>query len=71
MATKLEASIRSKGLKPSHVAKRAGYSRQHLLRLRQGKMEATRKCIAAITAACRSLSGRKVKAADLFDLDGV
>jgi hypothetical protein len=33
-----------------------------------GRMEPTRKCIAAIAAACRKLSGETVRVTDLFDL---
>jgi transcriptional regulator with XRE-family HTH domain len=70
MSTRLEAFLKSRGLKPAHVARESGYSRQHLLRLRNGGMEPTRKCMAAIAAACRRLSGEPVRAAELFDLDG-
>jgi hypothetical protein len=70
MPTRLEAFLKSRRLKPAHVARESGYSRQHLLRVRMGRMEPTRRCIAAISAACRRLSGEPVRAADLFDLDG-
>jgi hypothetical protein len=33
-------------------------------------MDPTRRCIAAIVAACRRLSRETVKATDLFDLEG-
>jgi hypothetical protein len=33
-------------------------------------MEPTRRCIAAIVAACRRLSREAVKPTDLFDLEG-
>jgi hypothetical protein len=33
-------------------------------------MEPTRRCIAAISAACRRLSGENVRASELFDLEG-
>lgn len=69
MSTKLEAFITKHKLKPSELARTAGYSRQHLLRLRKGTMEPTRRCMAAITKACRHMTGAKIKAADLFDLD--
>jgi hypothetical protein len=69
MPTELEKFLNSRNIRFAHVAKRSGYSRQHLLRIRKGRMEPTRRCIKAITAACRSLSGEPVKAADLFDLD--
>jgi hypothetical protein len=56
-------------IKPAHLARESGYSRQHLLRIRMGRMEPTRRCIAAITAACRRLSGESVRASQLFELD--
>jgi predicted transcriptional regulator len=68
--TRLEKYLRDKEIKPAHLARESGYSRQHLLRVRKGKMEPTRRCIAAIVAACRRLTREPVRAADLFDLDG-
>ncbi|HEX2836366.1 MAG: helix-turn-helix domain-containing protein [Thermoanaerobaculia bacterium] len=70
MSTRLEAFLKSRGIKPAHLARESGYSRQHLLRIRLGKMEPTRRCIAAIAAACRRLSGENVRASELFDLEG-
>lgn len=70
MRSKLEAYLKSRGIKPAHLARESGYSRQHLLRIRMGRMEPTRRCIAAIVAACRKLSHEPVHAADLFDLEG-
>ena len=70
MVTRLEKFLKSRRVKPAHLARESGYSRQHLLRIRMGRMEPTRKCIAAIAAACRRLSGEPVRAADLFDLEG-
>jgi predicted transcriptional regulator len=67
--TKLEAFIKAKGIKPARLAHESEYSRQHLLRIRTGRMEPTRKCIKAIVAACRRLARDPVKAADLFDLE--
>jgi len=67
--TRLESFIKSRGIKPAHLARESGYSRQHLLRIRTGRMEPTRRCIAAIAAACRRLSGEPVRASELFDLD--
>ncbi len=67
--TRLESFIRSRGIKPAHLARESGYSRQHLLRIRMGRMEPTRRCIAAIASACRRLSGEGVRAAELFELD--
>lgn len=70
MPTRLEKFLKSRGIKPAHLARESGYSRQHLLRIRLGRMEPTRRCIAAISAACRRLSGEAVRASDLFDLEG-
>jgi predicted transcriptional regulator len=67
--SRLEQFIKSRGIKPAHLARESGYSRQHLLRIRMGRMEPTRRCIAAITAACRRLSGESVRASQLFELD--
>ncbi len=67
--TKLDRFLHKHGIKALHLAHAADYSRQHLLRIRAGKMEPTRKCIKAIVAACRSLSRTPVRAADLFDLE--
>ena len=70
MPTRLETFLKSRGIKPAHLARESGYSRQHLLRIRMGRMEPTRRCIAAIAAACRRLSGEHVRASELFDLEG-
>ena len=70
MPTRLEAYLKTRGIKPAHLARESGYSRQHLLRIRMGRMEPTRRCIAAIVAACRRLSHEHVRAVDLFDLEG-
>jgi predicted transcriptional regulator len=67
--TKLEAFLRSRGVKPLHLARESGYSRQHLLRVRMGRMEPTRRCIASIVAALRRLTHEHVRATDLFDLE--
>ncbi len=69
MPTRLETFLKSRGIKPAHLARESGYSRQHLLRIRTGRMEPTRRCIAAIVSACRRLSRENVRAADLFELE--
>ena len=70
MTTKLESFLKSRGIKPAHLARESGYSRQHLLRIRMGRMEPTRRCISAIVGACKRLAKDQVRATDLFDLDG-
>ena len=67
-ATRLEAFIGSRGIKPAHLARESRYSRQHLVRIRMGRSHPTAAGIARIVAACRRLSGEDVRAADLFDL---
>jgi predicted transcriptional regulator len=69
MPTKLEAFMKRYRIKPAYLARESGYSRQHLLRIRMGRMEPTRRCIAAIVSACRRLSNRQVHADELFDLE--
>jgi predicted transcriptional regulator len=69
MPTRLEKFLKSRGIKPAHLARESGYSRQHLLRIRMGRMEPTRRCIAAIVGACRRLSREAVRASDLFELE--
>jgi len=67
--TRLETFIKSRGIKLVDLALESEYSRQHLLRIRMGRMEPTRRCMKAVTAACRKLSREPIHAADLFDLD--
>jgi predicted transcriptional regulator len=67
--TKLETFIKSRKLKCVRIAFEAEYSRQHLLRIRKGTMEPTRKCIKAITSAIRRITHENITASDLFDLE--
>jgi hypothetical protein len=68
--TRLEWFLRTHDLKPAHVAPEALISRQHLLRLRQGKVEPSRKIMLLLQRACSRLTKKKVRVADLFDLEG-
>ena len=68
--THLEKFLKKWDIRPAHLAHESGYSRQHLLRVRMGKIEPTRRCMAAIAAACRRLSRHTVRVGDLFDLEG-
>lgn len=70
MVTKLERFLKKHSIEPAQLAKESGYSRQHLLRVRQGTMEPTRPCISRIVAACRRLTDQNVAAPDLFNLEG-
>src|SRR5207244_2675580 len=70
MPTRLETFIKSRGIKPAHLAAVSGYSRQHLLRIRMGRMEPTRRCLAPILAAIRILSGRdRLPITELFSFE--
>lgn len=66
--TRLELFLKSRGIKPAHLARESGYSGQHLLRVRMGRMDPTRGCIREIVKACRRLSREHVRASNLFDL---
>jgi predicted transcriptional regulator len=66
--TRLDQWLAAHKVKPARLACESGYSRQHLLRIRKGEMEPTRRCIAAIVTAGRKLSGEAVRASELFDL---
>jgi hypothetical protein len=66
--TRFEAYLREHQIKPMHLAQQSGYTRQHILRLRQGKQEPTRRCMIALVRAMQSLTGDGVQAGDLFDL---
>jgi len=66
--TKLERFLKSRGIKPAHLARESGYSRQFLLRVRLGRITPTRRCVAEIIRACRRLAREPVRASDLFDL---
>jgi predicted transcriptional regulator len=66
--TPLERFLKLRKIKTSRLARECGYTRQHISRLRKGKVEPTRTCIAAIVAACCKLTGARIRAADLFHL---
>jgi tetratricopeptide (TPR) repeat protein len=68
LLTRLQRFLKERGLKYVDVARESGYSRQHLLRLRSGRMEPTRRCIAALVAAVSRLTRSKVRPEDLFVL---
>jgi hypothetical protein len=65
--TRLERFIRSHGIKPAYLASESGYSRQHLLRLRFGRMRPSLTCIAALVIALRRLTNSRVTAEDLCE----
>lgn len=67
-ATRLAAFIEQTEIKPAVLARKSGYSRQHLYRLRQGTMEPTRIAMVRIAAACGTVLERRVRVQELFDL---
>lgn len=65
--TKLDAYLKAHGVKPAHLARESGYSRQHLLRIRLGKMQPSSRCAAAIVVALSRMTGEAVTLRHLFD----
>jgi hypothetical protein len=66
--TKLERFLRSRGIKPAHLARESGYSRQFLLGLRMGHILPRKHCAFAISAACERFARERVRPLDLFDV---
>jgi hypothetical protein len=64
--TRLEMFLKTRGIKPAHLARECGYSRPYLLRVRFGRLQPTWQCVRAVTAACRRLSREPVLPRDLF-----
>ena len=67
--TRLEWFIRTRGIKPAHVAREAAISRQHLLRLRTGEADPTRRVMVLLRRACSRLVRKRVSMRDLFDVE--
>ncbi len=65
--TLLERFIRSHNIKLAHLARESGYSRQHLLRARFGRLLPSLTCIAAIVVTVRRLTGDHVRPDRLFE----
>jgi hypothetical protein len=64
--TLLESYLRSRGVRPAHVARECGYERVHLLRIRMGRIEPTPACAVGIVYALRRLVGEPVVLTDVF-----
>jgi hypothetical protein len=64
--TLLESYLRSRGLRPAHLARECGYERAHLLRIRMGRLEPTPACAVGIVYALRRLVGEPVVLTDVF-----
>jgi tetratricopeptide (TPR) repeat protein len=67
LLTRLEYFIRANGLRPADIARLAGYARQHLLDIRNGQYEPSRRFILEITRAISSLVNREVLPSQLFE----
>ena len=66
--TRLDVFIKQAGVKQSRLAERAGVSSQHLLRLRRGEMEPTRRMMVALADAASQICRRTVYTVELFEL---
>ncbi len=65
---RLERFLRSRGIRPAHLARESGYSRQFLLHVRRGRITPSSRCIAHVVSACQRLARESVHPSDLFDL---
>ena len=68
--SKLDEFFGANKLKPSRVAREAGCSRQHLLRLRKGMASPTVTMAVRLVLACTRMLGRDVALAELFEIEG-
>jgi len=64
--TLLESSLRSRGVRPAHLARECGYERAHLLRIRMGRVEPASACAVRIVYALRRIVGEPVVLTDVF-----
>ena len=64
--TLLESYLRSRGVRPAHLARECGYERAHLLRIRMGRIEPTPTCAVGIVYALRRLVCEPVVLTDVF-----
>ncbi len=65
--TLLESYLRSRGVRPAHLARECGYERAHLLRIRMGRVQPTPACAVRIVYALRRLVHEPVVLSDVFD----
>jgi hypothetical protein len=66
--TRLEAYMQEWGVMPSAFALRSGVSRAHLLRLRRGEMEPSRRVMVTLTETASAMRERTVFTVELFEL---
>ncbi len=67
LLTRLEYFIRANHLRPADIARLAEYARQHLLDIRKGEYEPSRRFILETTRAISSLINRQVAPSELFE----
>lgn len=65
---RLDDFMKREGLTPRQLAKVALFSRQHLLRLRNGVCDPTRHVMVRLAMACTLMLRRPVMLEELFDL---
>jgi hypothetical protein len=65
--TLLEQFMAAHGIKPEHLARESGYSRQFLFNLRMGYMLPSIPCMASIAAAIRRLTREPLDASRVFE----
>jgi tetratricopeptide (TPR) repeat protein len=66
--TRLEIFRLSRGISAEDLNAECSYSRQHILRVRMGRTEPSRDCIAALLSAMRRLSLEDIRAEDIIEL---
>lgn len=69
LMTRLGTFLRDEHVVLRQLSRRAGCSRQHLYRLRHGLQEPTRPMMQRITRACTQLLQRRVRLAELFEVE--
>lgn len=67
LLTRFELFLRAARITPVRIARRLGYTRQHVLRLRLGISEPTRHFIEIATRRCRHLARKPPTPGDLFE----
>jgi len=66
--TRLEIFRLTRGITAEDLNAECSYSRQHILRVRMGRTEPSRDCIAALLSAMRRLSLEDIRAEDIMEL---
>jgi hypothetical protein len=67
--TRLESFMKANDIRPVELARVSDVSRQHLTRVRAGRMEPTRRVMTLIRFACCFILHRKVAITELFDFN--